>query len=94
MITKDELEDRFDSISFKAPKTVAQMKAWYHFATVESPTVDILQIFDLMDISQTKIKCFKEKISKGLTKKENLEFLEYLGCHSFDIRCILSYFRI
>ena len=92
-MTKDELEDRFDSISFKAPKTVAEMKAWHHFATYEKPILDIIEIFEVMEISPSKIKCFKEKMVKGLTKKENLEYLQYLGCHSFDIRVILSYFR-
>jgi hypothetical protein len=93
MMTKDELEDKFDSISFKAPKTVAEMKAWHHFATADGPRLDIIPIFELMELSPSKIKCFKERMVKGLTKKENLEFLEYLGCHSFDIRVILSYFR-
>lgn len=92
-MTKDELEDRFDSISFKAPKTVAEMKAWHHFATNDGPKLDVIEIFELMEISQSKIKCFKEKMCKGFTKKENLEFLQYLGSHSFDIRVILSYFR-
>jgi hypothetical protein len=94
IMTKDELDDKFDSISFKAPKTIAQMKAWHHFATVESPQVNIYEIFALMEVTESKLKCFKEKMAKGLTKKENLEFLGYLGCHSFDIRYILSYFRI
>jgi hypothetical protein len=93
MITKDELEDKFDSISFKAPKTVAEMKAWHHFATMDGPKLDIIPIFELMEVSKSKINCFKERMIKGLTKKENLEFLHYLGCHSFDIRVILSYFR-
>lgn len=91
MMTKDELDDRLESISFKIPKTVAQMKVWHHFATVEFPRVDVFEVFELMELSQSKIKCFKEKLITGLTKKENLEYLAYLS-HSFDIRIILSYF--
>jgi hypothetical protein len=94
MLTKDELEDRFDSLSFKAPKTIPEMKAWYHFAIYENPIVDIYQVFELMELSQKKILSFRTKLNSGFTKRENLEFLSYLGCHSFDIRAILSYFRV
>jgi len=92
MLTKDDLEDRFDSISFSKPKTYPQMKAWHHFAMHEFK-VDIYPIFELMDISKTKILKYSKKINDGLNKKENLEFLEYIGRHSFDIRVILSYFK-
>jgi hypothetical protein len=94
MLTKEEMEDRLDSLSFKAPKTIAQMKAWHHFATYEKPIVNIYEVFELMDLPFKKIESFKNKLVTGLTKKENLEYLSYLGCHSFDIRSILSYFRV
>lgn len=91
-MTKDELEDKLDSISFCKPKTYPQMKCWHHFALHEFK-VDVFEIFELMDISKSKILKYSQKLKSGLNKKENLEFLEYLGCHSFDIRVILSYFK-
>jgi hypothetical protein len=92
-MTPDEIEDRFESISFRPPRTFAEMKAWDHFAKYDGPYLNICNVFNDMGISPKKVHQYLNKIEKGLTKKENLEYLAYIGSHSFDIRVILSYFR-
>lgn len=92
-MTKDEIEDRFDSISFRPPKTFSEMKAWHHFSKYDGSPLNIEEVFRIIGIPEKKIKTFLTKQVQGFTKKENIECLEYIGLHSFDIRVILSYFR-
>jgi hypothetical protein len=93
MLTKDEIDDHFESLSFRPPKTYGEMKAWYHFSKYDGKPVDILQVFYDMGISPKKVHYFLNKVQDGFTKKETLESLQYIGLHSYDIRAILSYFK-
>jgi hypothetical protein len=92
-MTPDEIEDRFESISFRPPRTYGEMKAWYHFAKYDGKPLDILKVFYDIGITPKKVHLFLNKVQDGFTKKETLESLTYIGLHSFDIRVMLSYFR-
>ncbi len=93
MISRDEIDDSFDSISFAKPKTLAQMKAWHHHMKMEKLNTSYGDVFRLLGINDSKILKYTKKMKEGFTKKEELEFTSYVSYHSFDIRFILSFIK-
>ena len=94
MITKDDLEDKAEGIGFRLPKTLIEMKAWDYFHKIERIPVGITQIFDIMGISPRKVHQYLNKIEKGLTRKEEIDYMTYVAGHTLEIRAMLSLFRV
>lgn len=93
MISRDMIEDSFESISFAKPKTLSQMKAWHHHIKVEKLKTSYGDVFRVLGINDSKILKYTNKMKEGFTKKEELEFTSYVAYHSFDIRFILSFIK-
>jgi hypothetical protein len=91
-ITKDDLDDYFSSITFHAPKSLCEMRAWYEVYKGVNIMYSLNFVFETLGISYKKIQSFKTKMDKGFTKKE----LEFIKCfkeeNDLPIRYILSKF--
>ena len=94
MITKEDLEDKAESIGFRLPRTLIEMKAWDYFHKIERIPIEITQIFNIMGINPRKITQFLNKIKKDLTRKEEIEYINYVTGHTLEIRCMLAMFRV
>ena len=94
MITKEDLEDKCECIGFRLPKTLIEMKAWDYFHKIERIPVGITEIYTIMGISSKKVHQYLNKIEKGLTRKEEIEYMTYVAGHTLEIRCILAMFRV
>lgn len=94
MITKEDLEDKCECIGFRLPKTLIEMKAWDYFHKIERIPVGITEIYTIMGISPRKVHQYLNKIEKGLTRKEEIEYMTYVAGHTLEIRCILAMFRV
>jgi predicted adenine nucleotide alpha hydrolase (AANH) superfamily ATPase len=94
MITKEDLEDKCECIGFRLPKTLIEMKAWDYFHKIERIPVGITEIYTTMGITPKKVHQYLNKIEKGLTRKEEIEYMTYVAGHTLEIRCLLAMFRV
>jgi hypothetical protein len=94
MISKDDLEDRAEGIGFRLPKTLIEMKAWDYFHKIDRIPTRITEIFDIMGIGPKKVHQYLNKIEKGLTRKEEIEYMSYVASNTLEIRAMLSLFKV
>lgn len=91
--TKDNIEDLFESISFKSPSTLVEIKAFYEFYKKIESTYTFDEILGYIGISYKKRDSFKNKMNKGFTPKDLEESLKYAMLNTTEIRAILYVFQ-
>jgi hypothetical protein len=94
MSFEDVLESTFESLTFKPPSNLVQIRGFYEIYKSSDIRFTFSEILRHLGLSYKKIESFKAKMNKGFTPKELTEVQMYLKCNTSEIQAVLYTFTI